>query len=103
MSKQDWREGTVQEFLDLSDVDMALVETKIALTRGLRRQRRESNLTQTDVARAMNTSQSRVARIEAGDPSVSLELVFKALYTVGMSHQDIGGIIKEAGVPYSVQ
>ena len=103
MSKQDWKEGTVQDFLELSDVDMALVETKVALTRALRRQRQESQLTQTDVARAMRTSQSRVARIEAGDPSVSLDLVFKALYTVGMTPLEVGDFIKEAAAPYSVR
>jgi len=95
MSKQDWKEGTVQEFLDLSDADMALVETKLALTRALRCQREASHLTQTEVARAMRTSQSRVARIEAGDPSVSLDMVFKALYTVGMTPSEVGGFIKK--------
>ena len=103
MSKQEWKEGTVQDFLDLSDVDMALVETKVALTRMLRRKRLTSQLTQSDMARAMRTSQSRVARIEAGDPSVSLDLVFKALYTVGMAPQDVGNVIREAGIPYCVR
>jgi predicted transcriptional regulator len=98
MSKQDWKEGTVQEFLGLSDVDMALVETKVALTRALRHQRKASRLTQSDVAHAMRTSQSRLARIEAGDPSVSLDLVFKALYTVGMTPQDVGRFIKKVVV-----
>jgi predicted transcriptional regulator len=98
MSKQDWQEGTVQEFLGLSDVDMALVETKVALTRALRHQRKTSRLTQSDVARAMRTSQSRLARIEAGDPSVSLDLVFKALYTVGMTPQDVGRFMKKVVV-----
>ena len=104
MSKRDWKEGSVQEFLGLSDVDMALVETKVALTKALRQRRKASRLTQSNVARTMNTSQSRMARIEAGDPSVSLDLVFKALYTVGMTPQDVGKFIaKEAGVPYSVR
>jgi len=94
MSKQDWKEGTVQDFLGLSDVDMAMVETKVALTRVLRRQREASHLTQSEVARAMRTSQSRMARIEAGDPSVSLDLVFKALYTVGVTPQEIGRSIR---------
>ena len=98
MSRQDWKEGTVQEFLELSDVDMALVETKVALTRALRQQRKTSRLTQSDVARAMRTSQSRLARIEAGDPSVSLDLVFKALYTVGITPQDVGRFMKKVVV-----
>jgi len=101
MSRKDWREGTVQDLLGLSSADMALVETKVALTRALRHQRLGAQLTQADVARAMHTSQSRVARIEAGDPSVSLDLVFKALYCVGMTPQDVGGFIREAASTYS--
>jgi len=100
MSKELWKEGTVQEFLNLSDADMAVVETKVALTRALRHQRKASRLTQTDMARAMRTSQSRVARIEAGDPSVSMDLVFRALYTVGLTPHDIGGVLRETAVPY---
>ena len=93
-TKEKWKEGTVQEFLDLSDAEMAVVETKVALTRVLRTARKAAGLTQTDVARAMRTSQSRVARIEAGDPAVSLDLVFKALYAVGMTPRDVGASIK---------
>ena len=103
MSKQHWKEGTVQEFLGLSDADMAVVETKVALTRTLRTARKAASLTQTDVARAMRTSQSRVARIEAGDPAVSLDLVFKALYAVGMTPHDVGATIQETPVPYRVK
>ena len=98
MSKHDWKEGTVQDFLELSDADMALVETKIALTRALRQKRETARLTQFEVARVLRTSQSRVARIEAGDPSVSLDSVFKALYAVGATPRDVGYCIQEAGV-----
>ena len=101
MSKKNWKEGSVQDFLELSDADMALVETKVALTRALRRKRESARLTQSEIARAMRTSQSRVARIEAGDPSVSLDLVFKALYTVGATPRDVGAFIREAAVPYN--
>jgi len=31
-NKQQWKEGTVQEFLGLSDADMVALETKVALT-----------------------------------------------------------------------
>lgn len=90
MSKSDWKEGTVQDFLALSDSDMALVETKVALTKALRHRRRRARLTQSQLAHAMRTSQSRVARIEAGDPSVSVDLVLKALFTIGMTRREVG-------------
>jgi len=101
MNKDDWKEGTVQEFLDLSDSDMALVETKVALARAFRRQRITSHLTQMDMARAMRTTKTRVARIEAGDPNIPLDLVFKALYTVGFTPFDIGGVMRETDAVYS--
>ena len=91
--KKEWKEGTVQDFLGLSDSDMALIETKIALTKKLRERRQTTRMTQTDLARAMHTSQSRVAKIEAGDPSVSLDLIFTALTTAGVTRKGIGRAI----------
>jgi len=101
MSNSQWKEGTVQEFLGLSDSDMALVETKVALARAFLQQRRKSVLTQAEMARAMRTTRSRVARIEAGDPTVPLDLVFKALFTVGFTPCDIGCVIRETNFSYS--
>ena len=41
----------------------------------------------------MKSSQSRIAKMEAGDPSVSLDLLIKALLTLGASSRDLGRII----------
>ena len=101
MNKQDWKEGSVQEFLDLANADMALVETKVAFARALRRRRLKSHLTQIDMAKAMQTSRSSVMRIEAGDPSVSLDVVFKALYTVGLTPREIVGVLEESPATYN--
>ena len=103
MGRNDWKEGTVQDFLELSNADMALVETKVALTRELRRKREASRMTQTEVARVLGTSQGRVARIEAGDPSVSLDSVFKALYILGATPRDVGFCIQETATPHTMR
>src|SRR5436309_14421568 len=66
-----WKETTVKEFLNLSEADAQYIETKLALSRRLRQLREQPHLTQTKAASLLKTSQSRLARMEAGDPSVS--------------------------------
>ena len=41
--KSEWREGTVQDFLDLSDADMELIETRLALAQLLKKTRTQKN------------------------------------------------------------
>ena len=83
--KNGWVEGSAKEFLELSDADMAYIETKRALVARLRQQRRKRRLTQTELAARLETSQSRVAMMEKGDPSVSLDLLVRALLTLGVT------------------
>jgi len=79
----DWRETTVKEFLDLSDADMQYIETKLSLSRRLRELRQRRHLTQMKAAALLRTSQSRLARMEAGDPTVSLDLLVRGLFALG--------------------
>ena len=88
--KKEWEEGNVKDFLGLSDADMALVETRVLLTKMLRARRLADRMTQTKLARTLKTSQSRVAKIESGDPSVSLDLIFRALFATGAKPSDVG-------------
>jgi DNA-binding transcriptional regulator YiaG len=87
--KGNWVEGTVQEFLALSDADMELIETRLAASRLLKTIRQRKNLTQAAVAAALHTSQSRLAKMEAGDPSVSLDLLFKSLFALGVTRKNL--------------
>jgi ribosome-binding protein aMBF1 (putative translation factor) len=84
-----WRVGTVAEFLELSDAESALVEMRLSLARALKVQRAKRGVTQTSLARALRSSQSRVAKMESGDPSVSLDLIVRALLIVGASSRDV--------------
>jgi DNA-binding XRE family transcriptional regulator len=83
--KNGWVEGSVQEFLGLSDADMKYIEAKRALAASLREQRMKKHLTQTELAARLETSQSRVAMMEKGDPSVSLDLLVRALLALGVT------------------
>ena len=88
-----WRVGTPQELLGLSDEESAYIELRIALAEGLKARRHARGLTQTDLARAISSSQSRVAKMEAGDPSVSLDLLIRSLLALGVSNRELGRII----------
>ena len=84
-----WTEGTVAEFLDLSPADMEYIETRRALSRQLRVERNRKHLTQTELAVRLKTSQSRVAKMEQGDATVSLDLLIQSLYRVGMTRKEV--------------
>lgn len=84
-----WRTGTTAEFLGLSEPEAALVELKLALVSAVRRTRQKRGLSQIELAQRMRSSQSRIAKIEAGDASVSLDLIVRALIAAGVSRRDM--------------
>ena len=84
-----WKETSVKEFLNLSEADMEYIEIKLALSRRLRELREKRHLTQTKAATLLKTSQSRLARMEAGDPSVSLDLLVRGLFALGATRQEL--------------
>ncbi|MDH3252709.1 MAG: helix-turn-helix transcriptional regulator [Ignavibacteria bacterium] len=89
LESKGWRVGAVREFLNLSPEEAAYVELKLALSKNLQEIRREKNLTQEDLARRLKSSQSRVAKMEAGDPSVSLDLLVRSLLALGASRKHL--------------
>ena len=80
-----WKIGTVREFLDLSAEEEAYLEIKLQLAKNLQKRRREKKLTQVDLARMLKSSQSRIAKMEAGDPTVSIDLLIRSLLALGAS------------------
>lgn len=84
-----WKSSTVQEFLNLDDADMRYIETKLALTKAVKEQRKSKHVTQVALAERMKTSQSRVAKIEAGDPKVSVDLILRALFALGVTREEL--------------
>ena len=88
-SESGWAEGSVQSFLQLSDADMEFIETRLAASRLLKATRQAKSLTQKVAASKLHTSQSRLAKMEAGDPSVSLDLMFRSLFSLGVSRKDL--------------
>lgn len=85
-----WRVGTAAEFLGLSAEEAALVTMKLALADNLKSRRRQLRLTQTDLARRLGSSQSRIAKMETADRSVSLDLLVRSLLSLGATAGDVG-------------
>lgn len=84
-----WRVGTAAEFLELTEAESALVDMRLALSQSLKARRTKRGLTQAGLAKQLGSSQSRVAKMEAGDPTVSLDLLIRALLMVGASRRDV--------------
>ena len=83
LQKAGWKVGTAQEFLNLSPEEAAYVEVKLNLARVLANRRKSLRLTQVAMAKKIKSSQSRVAKMEAGDPSVSIDLLVRSLIALG--------------------
>ena len=84
-----WKTGNAQEFLELTNAEAAFIDMKLALAADLRSRRLEKHLNQTQVARLIGSSQSRVAKMEAADPSVSVDLLIRSLLKLGAERRDV--------------
>jgi ParB-like chromosome segregation protein Spo0J len=91
-----WRSGDAADFLELSPEEAAFVELKLALGDYLRRLRSEHAWTQSEVAQRLGSSQSRVAKMEAADASVSVDLLVRGLLALGATRQEVGRVIARA-------
>jgi ribosome-binding protein aMBF1 (putative translation factor) len=95
LEARGWRVGTPAEFLALSPEEAALVETRLALSQALRRRRTAQHLSQAALAKRLRSSQSRVAKMEAADRSVSIDLLLRGLFALGASPTDVAKAIRQ--------
>jgi ribosome-binding protein aMBF1 (putative translation factor) len=93
LESRGWKVGNTREFLKLTEEEEAYVELRLKLADALKRQRMRRNLTQADLAKTMKSSQSRVAKMEAGDASVSLDLLVRSLLAIGTSSKELAKVI----------
>jgi DNA-binding XRE family transcriptional regulator len=88
-----WSVGDAKKFLGLSAAEAAIIEMKVSLATGLRRRRIARGLSQSALAARIGSSQSRVAKMEAGDPSVSIELLVRSLLATGTRKREIAQLL----------
>ena len=93
LQKAGFKVGSVQDFLELSNEEMALIDLKVHLVEMLKSARKSNRLTQQGLARLIASSQSRVAKMEGGAPDISLDLICRALFSLGISRQALGRMI----------
>ena len=93
LKQRGWVVGSVADFLALTPEEAAFVEIKLALSDALRTRRHQAQLSQAQVAKQLASSQSRVAKMEAGDPSVTLDLLIRALLALGATKKTVARTI----------
>ena len=93
LESKGWKVGGAKEFLALTDDEAAYIELRLKLAEGLKARRHSRGVTQSELAQALKSSQSRVAKMEAGDPTVSLDLLVRSLLSMGTSSRELAAII----------
>jgi hypothetical protein len=88
-----WRIGGAAEFLGLNDEETAIVELKLGLADAVKEKRTSLRLTQEQLGKLLGSSQSRVAKIEAADSSVSIDLMVRSLVKMGASRREVASYI----------
>jgi len=93
LEAKGWVFGDAADLFGLTPEEARLIDLKMALRASIKEERVKQNITQTELANAMGSSQSRIAKMERGDPSVSVDLLLRALMALGMSNKQISKII----------
>ena len=96
LKSKGWQIGDAQAFLQLTDAETAYVELRLKLADALREARRQLGVSQTKLAQGISSSQSRVAKMEAADPTVSLDLLIRSLLALGLGHKELAHIVAGA-------
>lgn len=93
LERSGWTVGDAGQFLKLTQAEATYLELRVQLGQSLRERRRGRKLSQVGLAQLLGSSQSRVAKMESGDPSVSLDLLIRALLGLGASKRELARAI----------
>ena len=95
LEAKGWKVTSVADFLELKPDEESLIELRLALSRAVKNHRLESKLTQQEAARRLHSSQSRIAKMEAGDASVSLDLLIRSLLGLGVKAAELPKLLEQ--------
>jgi ribosome-binding protein aMBF1 (putative translation factor) len=96
LQSKGWKLGSAKDLLGLSIQEEMYIELRLKLAEGLKARRRATGVTQVNLAKTLKSSQSRVAKMEAGDPTVSLDLLVKSILALGASNRELAAIIAKS-------
>jgi predicted XRE-type DNA-binding protein len=93
LERKGWKVGSADEFLDLTPQEAALVELRLKLADAVKLLRKDQHLTQAQLAELLGSSQSRIAKVEAGADSVSLDLLIRSYFAMGATAGDLAKVV----------
>jgi len=93
LEAKGWKVGTSADFLGLTPEEEAYIEIRLRLADGLKKRRAKRGVTQVALAKSVKSSQSRIAKMEAGDPTVSIDLLVRTLLALDASKRDVADLI----------
>ena len=96
LERKGWKVGSADDFLGLTPEETAYIEMKLRLSENLRKRRVRQRLSQVQLAKLIKSSQSRVAKMEGGDPSVSIDLLIRSLLALGASDRELAKVISSS-------
>ena len=93
LEAKGWKVGSAEELLGMTPDEAAYVELRLKLSDAVREFRKKKHLTQIELAELLHSSQSRIAKVEAAEESVSLDLLIRSLLALGATDQDLAKVI----------
>ncbi|MDZ7757772.1 helix-turn-helix domain-containing protein [Rhodohalobacter sp.] len=94
LEEKGFQVGSAADFLKLSPEEVAYIDIRLDISNMVKAQRAKKGWTQEQLARSIGSSQSRIAKLEGGDPGISMDLMIKALLQLGTSKKQIGQLLE---------
>ena len=93
LHREGWVSGDASDFLEMPREEIEILDLRRSLANGIRQTRKSNKMTQSQLAIRIKSSQSRIAKMEAGDPSVSVDLMVKCLFSLGVNKNELARFI----------
>ena len=90
LEERGWKVGGIEDFLEITEEELTYIELKLILSEMIKDLREKRGITQIQAAKIIRSSQSRISKIEAADPTVSIDLQIRSLLALGATKQEIG-------------
>ena len=98
LEAKGWKVGSPSDFLGLTEEEEKYIELRLILRETVRESRKEKQLTQEELAQKVGSNQSRIAKMEAGDNSVSIDFIFRSLFALGLNFEDLSKKLVESNI-----